>query len=194
MYSLILDSSNTLLCVGLAKDDELIDFIAYEAWQRQSEYMMTEISNIFKKNNINPKDISKIICSIGPGSYTGLRIGLTIAKIYAFSLNIPLILLSSLEILRDLNHDSICLINARSNRSYCAIYKADGSVALQDSIIPNEKVKELYDESKYVLCGDLEYLGYSKNYPNILQNMLILSKNREPVTELLSVKPIYLKD
>ena len=50
MYQLLLDSSNKYLTVALAKDNKLIDVIFYEAWQRQSEMMVVEMDNIFKRN------------------------------------------------------------------------------------------------------------------------------------------------
>ena len=92
MYSLILDSSNVELIVGLANDDVKIAEIRYDAWQRQSEFMIQEISNILKRANISPKEIGEVITTIGPGSYTGVRISLTIAKVYAYALKIPLYL------------------------------------------------------------------------------------------------------
>ena len=81
MYSLLLDSSNTKLAVGIAKDDILLDKIYYDAWQRQSEFMIQEINNILSRNKILPSQISEIIVTDGPGSYTGVRISLTIAKV-----------------------------------------------------------------------------------------------------------------
>ena len=81
MFTILLDSSNKDLYVGLLKDKTLIDEITYQAWQRQSEYMIVELEKILFRNNVNKKDISKVMVGVGPGSYTGVRIALTIAKI-----------------------------------------------------------------------------------------------------------------
>ena len=83
MLSLILDSANKELLVALYKDNIKLDETRYEARQKQSELMIPELDKIIKKNNINPKDVNEIIVTMGPGSYTGVRIALTIAKIYA---------------------------------------------------------------------------------------------------------------
>ena len=107
MYTILLDSSDCNLAVGLAKDHQLIDFIQYEAWQRQSELMIVELEKILKRNNVTREDIDSVMCGIGPGSYTGVRISLTIAKVMALALNIPLYLVSSLQILKDGNNPSI---------------------------------------------------------------------------------------
>lgn len=59
MYTLLLDSSNIELIVGLAKDNILIDQIRYNAWQKQSEFMVSEIDKILKRNQIDPKKLMK---------------------------------------------------------------------------------------------------------------------------------------
>ena len=80
MIDLLLDSSNIDLSVGISKDGVVIDYTSYEAWQCQSEYMIQEIDKLFAKHNISRNDISSVIVNIGPGSYTGIRISLTIAN------------------------------------------------------------------------------------------------------------------
>ena len=90
MYSLLLDSSNTSLAVGLEKEGQLVAFTAYEAWQRQSEHMIPEIDKILNSIHVKREDIDKIICAIGPGSYTGVRIALTIAKVASLCLEKPI--------------------------------------------------------------------------------------------------------
>jgi len=194
MYSLLLDSSNILLAVGIAKDDKLIDSISYECWQRQSEYMIKEIDNILKKNDINPKNIDEVIVTLGPGSFTGLRIALTIAKIFGVALNINIYAISSLEILKDDDKPSICLMNARSNRSYIGVYK-NKDVILKDTIFTNEEVLKYIDDHKdYSICGDVEYLGLTKKYGNIFDNMLKIKNENNLVKDVLKLKAIYLKD
>ena len=100
MIDLLLDSSNVDLSVGIAKDNKVIDYISYEAWQCQSEYMIQEIDKLLTKHNISRNDLGSVICNIGPGSYTGIRISLTIAKVTCLALNIPLYALSSLRALQ----------------------------------------------------------------------------------------------
>ena len=85
MYQLLLDSSNKYLSVGLSKDGKVVDKIFYEAWQRQSEMMVTEVDNILKRNNIDKSELDGVVVGVGPGSYTGVRIGVTIAKTIAYN-------------------------------------------------------------------------------------------------------------
>ncbi|MBQ4254548.1 MAG: tRNA (adenosine(37)-N6)-threonylcarbamoyltransferase complex dimerization subunit type 1 TsaB, partial [Bacilli bacterium] len=85
-YILCLDSSDRYLSVGIGCDGALLTSIRYEAWQKQSEFMVEEISSLCQKLGINPHDFKGVSISKGPGSYTGIRIALTIGKVIAFSL------------------------------------------------------------------------------------------------------------
>ena len=87
MVTVLLDSSNTNLSVGIAKDNILLDYISYEAWQRQSEYMIVELNKLLEKHNIKKEDITDVMVAKGPGSYTGVRMAMTSAKTCSVALN-----------------------------------------------------------------------------------------------------------
>lgn len=194
MITLLLDSSNTLLVVGLAKDNKIIDSIIYEAWQKQSEYMILEINNILKRNEIDPKEVNEIIVTKGPGSYTGLRIALTIAKIYGYSLSIPVYAISSLQVLESHGHNSICLMNARSKRSYFGLYEGNKCL-IEDKVLTNEEVLSFINEHKdYKVCGELDYLNLTSAPYDILKNMISLKSEETKIKDILTLKAIYLKD
>ena len=88
MFTILLDSSNTSLTVGLAKDDVLLEEISYEAWQSQSEHMVPELDKLLNKYGVDIKAIKEVVVAIGPGSYTGVRIAITIAKTIATVLDV----------------------------------------------------------------------------------------------------------
>lgn len=140
MISLLLDSANRDLNIGLSQDDKIFDRISYTAWQRQSELMVKEIDVLLKRNNLSAKDIDELVVTIGPGSYTGIRIALTIAKTLAFALNKKIYAISSLAALRVVDKKTITVINARSNRSYVAIYDGDGTVLVEEKVWPNDEL------------------------------------------------------
>lgn len=194
MISLLLDSSNTLLVVGLAKDDKVIDSTIYKAWQKQSEFMILEIEKILKKNDIDPKNVGEIIVSNGPGSYTGVRIALTIAKTYGYALNIPVYAVSSLQMLLKKDEPSICLMNARSARSYFGVYRNE-EVIEADKVLTNEEVKKYIEEHPdYKVMGEVEYLGLSLIESDLLNNMIMLKNEQTKVENILTLKAVYLKD
>ena len=194
MLSLILDSANKELGVAIAKDNEIIDEIKYDAWQKQSELMIPEIERIFKRNSISPKDISEILVSQGPGSYTGVRIALTIAKVYAYALNLPIYAFSSLNILENPEKASICLINAKGNRSYFAVYDKEKAIVDDKVLTNNEVIEYVNSHPEYVICGDASYIDIVSEKHDVLKNMLRLKSDKYLVSNVLSLKAVYLKD
>ena len=195
MYSLLLDSANRDLNVGLAKDNQIIDRISYQAWQRQSELMAVEVDAILKRNNISAKDIGEVVVTIGPGSYTGIRIALTIAKTLAFALDIKIYAVSSLISQKAPHQGTISVINARSNRSYVAIYDADGQVLVEEKVWPNDElIAWIKGNADFIVSGDAKYLGIDAYQPSVLDGMLEAKKKSIPVENILTLKPVYLKD
>lgn len=193
MVTILLDSSNTNLSVGVAKDNVLLDYISYEAWQRQSEYMIVELNKLLEKHNIKKEDITDVIVAKGPGSYTGVRIAITIAKTIAVALDAKLYAVSSLRVQKNGTMPSICLINARSNRSYVGVYQ-NQEVLLNDCIMKNDEVmKYIKDHPDYSVCGDTKYLNIQGIESNTMKEMLDLKDSLESINPL-SLKPVYMKD
>ena len=193
MITILLDSSNTNLSVGIAKDNVLLEYVCYEAWQRQSEYMIPELNKLLTKYNVQPSEISEVMVAIGPGSYTGVRIAITIAKTICTALNVSLFPVSSLRVLKDGDKPSICLINARSGRSYIGVYQ-DQKVLLKDQILTNDEVlKYINEHPDYSVCGETKYLNIEGVISNNLQEMLSL---KESITSInpLGLKPVYMKE
>ena len=128
MRYLYIDTSSSYLYTAIVEDNKLISSISEEYGQNLSEVALPKIASMFERNNLNPKDIQKIIVVNGPGSFTGIRIGITIAKIYAWSLNIEITTITSLEAMavssnKNLIH--IPILNARRGYVYSAIYDND---------------------------------------------------------------------
>ena len=193
MITILLDSSNTNLSVGIAIDNLLLEYISYEAWQRQSEYMIPELDKLLSKYNVSRDEIKEVMVAKGPGSYTGVRIAITIAKTIATALDAKLYAVSSLRVQKDCKYPSICLINARSGRSYIGVYE-DDKVLLDDQIMKNEDVLNYIKEHpNYSVCGDVKYLGLEGVISNNIQEMLSLKNVLEPVNPL-SLKPVYMKE
>ena len=194
MYTVLLDSSNINLSVGLAKDDALLKEISYEAWQQQSEYMIVELNILLDEFNVSYKDIDSIMVAIGPGSYTGVRIAITIAKTMALACNAKVYPVSSLWIEKDYQNPSICVINARSGRSYVGLYEGS-KVIKNDSIWKNEEViKFVNDNPNYSLCGIAKYLNLEGKEVSVITQMLSLKKDLTPIDNYLALKPVYMSD
>ena len=192
MYQLLLDSSNIFLSVGLAKDGKVFDKISYEAWQRQSEMMVTEVDNILKRNNIDKSELDGVVVGIGPGSYTGVRIGVTIAKTVAYALHIKLYAKSSLSLLKHREIPTICVFNARSGRSYFAVYEGKKQLE-KDTVLENEKVLEyIKSHPDYLVNGETTQLGLESGEYDIIENLADFDKSEE--VDPFRLNPVYLKD
>ena len=193
MVTLLLDSSDKNLSVGFSQNGKVLDSLTYEAWQKQSEYIVEEIAKMLEKHNWDRKDINGIVVSKGPGSYTGVRIALTVAKTISFAINVPLYLASSLEVLQVEDKPSICLMNARSKRSYFSVYNSSEDV--KDCIKTNEEVLGfISSHPDYALCGDLGYLGLEGIQGNVVNNLARFADEAHLCDEPLGARPIYLKD
>ena len=193
-YTLLLDSSNTKLAVGIARDDQLLESIIYEAWQEQSEHMIPEINGLLEKYDVDRNDIESVMVAVGPGSYTGVRISITIAKIISVALNVKVYPVSSLQILKNGKKPSICVENARSSRSYVGVYE-DDKCLLEDKILTNDELLKYIESHKdFILCGETKYLGLEGYVSNTIEEMFSLKNNVVPMEDATGLKPVYLKD
>src|SRR5699024_3404058 len=117
--------------------------------KKYSLVMKSVIENMLKKANIEPKDLTEIVVANGPGSYTGLRIGITTAKTLAYALNIPVYEVSSLKALAhttDIKETLIVpIFDARRNHVFTGVYKYEDNVltnVMEDTYISIEALKE----------------------------------------------------
>ncbi len=192
-YTILLDSSVADLSVGIAKGNTIVSETRYEAWQKQSEYMVDELGKLMDSLGITKDDILDVMCSIGPASYTGVRIALTIAKTISLATSCPIYPVSSLEVLKDHDKPSICLINARSGFSYFNVYNS-AKVHLNEQITTNDEVLKFINEHPdFVVCGDTKYLDIKGYKGDIIEEMLSLKEVVTPAADTFTLSPVYLK-
>ena len=141
-----------------------------EFGQNLSEVALPKIVELFDKTNLKAKDINKIIVVNGPGSFTGIRIGITIAKVFAWSLNIPITTISSLEAMAISSENEklhIPMINARRGYVYGAIYDSSYKEILKPQHIELDKLmKYLNDKEDYEIISNDNFDLFDTN--NIL--------------------------
>lgn len=129
MIWLGIETSNAPLSIAIVKDGQVLAEIVQNIKLTHSVTAMPTIEELFKKVNIKPVEIDVIAVSEGPGSYTGIRIGVTIAKTLAWTLKKPLVGVSSLKVLAAnalLFNGLICtLFDARRQNVYAAVFKGN---------------------------------------------------------------------
>jgi tRNA threonylcarbamoyladenosine biosynthesis protein TsaB len=123
MY-LCLETATRNCSVALIKDNVLLDLFEREETEFvHAEALHQMIKDILDRNNLKPSDLIGIAVGIGPGSYTGLRIGVTAAKGLAYALNIGMVTATTGELLanavrNESGHTPVALIDARRNDAY----------------------------------------------------------------------------
>lgn len=126
MIWLGIETSNSPLSIAIVKDGQVVEEIVQNEKLTHSVTVMPKIEELFQKASLKPADIDAIAVSEGPGSYTGLRIGVTIAKTLAWTLKKPLVGVSSLQVLaangQDFNGIICSLFDARRQNVYAAAY------------------------------------------------------------------------
>ena len=166
MLILGIDTS-TKICTCSIFDSEngVIAETSLSVKKNHSNIVMPIIDNLFKISDLNINDIDKIVVAIGPGSFTGVRIALGIAKGLAMALNKPLIAVNELDILEAIasgnENEIIPLIDARKERVY---YKYQNTY-VDDYLI--NLISNFDKNKKYVFVGD-----GATNYENILKDNL----------------------
>ena len=197
MISLYIDTSSSFFYLGLVKNNELLNFTKKSYSKDMSTYALAEIVKVLDKNNIKPDEIDEIIVVNGPGSFTGIRIGITIAKTYAWSLNKNIKTISSLEAMAISNKDNcikVPLIDARRGYVYAAIFNDNNNVILERQHIKLEELQESLNDlnKEYVyITNDNLNINKREYIPNILE--IINYMNDKESINPHSVNPIYLK-
>ena len=135
MKILSIDTASNICGVSILEDDKLICNLDTDTGRTHSENLMPMIEQAFNKTNLSLKNIDLITCDIGPGSFTGIRIGVATTKAFNDSLNIPCIGISSLEALAynlkdNINeNDAICsIIDCKNDNCYFALYEKKNNI------------------------------------------------------------------
>ena len=156
MISLFIDTSYKALFIGIVDDKQIIDQVNIMAEANFSEKLVPTISAITNKNNISLDKIDKLFVTVGPGSFTGIRIGLAVCKTLALSLNKRIIPISSLEFMATTKTETdykIPFIDARHGMVFAGVYDKNNNVVINDSYC---NLSELISK----INGTYSYIGY----------------------------------
>lgn len=126
MVQLVIDSSNNHLSVCIIKKNKVLSEINTVCKQNLSEIILQKINECIENSSVKKDDISEIIVTRGPGSYTALRVVLSVAKTFSYVLNIPIKLISTLKLqmlgIKNFSGLVVPLIDGRRNNVYTAVY------------------------------------------------------------------------
>ena len=190
MYTVGVDTSHQFLLLALLKDDRLVEGVQLDCFKHQSEYLIPEISKLLERHGLEASDIDSFVVAQGPGSYTGVRIGMTMAKVLGSLMNKDVYTLSTLQLYAGLE-DCYVIMDARARRVYVGRYK-DGKPLMEDTIYTNDRMKEIIDSGANVI-GDLHLFGQEDRYGDLAQHFADLREFWQKVDNVDLLTPTYLK-
>lgn len=216
-YILNIDTATSMCSVSVSKNGELLAFKEINNGFTHAENLHLFIQDVLKEAKLGPGDLQAIAVSKGPGSYTGLRIGVSTAKGLAYALNIPLLSVDTLQLMSSAARDTMkeeaffCpMIDARRMEVYTALYDQhlQQVLPIEALIVDEHSIQKLKSYAKIYFFGDgmdkckavLQTLGNAAFIDNIvpsakymaeLSHQKLLSKAIEDVAYF---EPFYLKD
>jgi len=166
-----IDSAVATASICLAENEKVLGSEMNTLIKEHSSWLHPSIQNIFRKAGKNIHDTDAVAVTVGPGSYTGLRVGLSAAKGLCFSLGVPLISINSLELIASsvLPSDAefiVPVIDARRMEVFTAVYARD----LRELEPPQAMVVDGQSFSRFLQNGKVLFVG---NAAPKLRNVLV---------------------
>lgn len=217
-YLLYIESATEIASVALFEDEKLLGSIDYRKAKTHSRLLTSMIQTLLKDMEISPEMLDAIGVSKGPGSYTGLRVGVSTAKGLCMALDKPLLAMGSLETLAwsiqnvaQAMKAWICpMIDARRMEVYCAFFNENLQEMrpTQAEIITEGHFETLLAQQKVLFIGDgaakcMESLSFSPNaivLSNVLSSAQFVGKalfyafQQQKFEDLMTFEPFYLKN
>lgn len=163
-YILCIETATEICSVALINNDKIIAFEHDLSGNSHASKLHLLVENVLQKANIGFNDLNAVAISKGPGSYTGLRVGVSAAKGYCYVLNIPLIAINTLQSLANgylMQHPNysglICpMIDARRMEVYCAVFDSNLNEILptQAKIIDEHSFANELAQNEIVFIGN----------------------------------------
>ncbi len=207
-----IDTALEIASICLSNNSKVLQYAENATQKDHSGWLHKAIQQVLKNENLSINDLAAVAVTIGPGSYTGLRVGLSAAKGICYALNIPLLTINNLylfaSIVENSDADLICAcIDARRMEVYTAIYNRNLEEVLPpQALILNEKsFSEQLNGRKVCFCGNsnvkinsvvlLDNAVFFDAIPNAksmvgIATQLLIDK---AMTNLSTIEPLYVK-
>ncbi|MGV3088931.1 tRNA (adenosine(37)-N6)-threonylcarbamoyltransferase complex dimerization subunit type 1 TsaB [Streptococcus suis] len=204
MKILALDSSNQALSVALVEDGRLLAETLLAIKKNHSISLMPTVDFLVAQVGWTPKDLERIVVAQGPGSYTGLRVAVATAKTLAYTLQIDLVGVSSLQSLvpASLSGRVVPLIDARRNSVYAGVYENGRATQADQYWVFEELLASLSGQENLTFVGEVTNFveqinqafpeaAIQTSLPSAYQ-LAVIGQDL-PVVEVTSFEPAYLK-
>ena len=181
MRSLLIDTTTSNIIVSIIEDNNILFEYKETIISDMSSKILPIISNGLNSINLKLKDIDKIFVSNGPGSFTGIRVGITVAKTIAWALKKEIVPISSLELMATTPTNKkylVPMIDARRGNVFAGIYDKNLDIIKEDKLMNlNELSKNLNNEYEFI------------SYDNINLNNIVI-----PNVDVLKIINKHIND
>ena len=193
MISLVMDTSNSYLAVGLFKDNMCLEAFQEKGSRRQSEKAIPTLKEVLDRHHIALKDVNEMIITSGPGSYTGVRVAMTIAKTLAAVSDVRIKSVSSLAAYAGMNQ-ALSVIDARGHKVFVGVYE-NGLPLIKEQVVALEDFAQLRAEyGDFELVGEIGCLGLDEKECDLCANIYALGQMAYPIENVDLLVPTYIKD
>jgi tRNA threonylcarbamoyladenosine biosynthesis protein TsaB len=193
MISLVMDTSNSYLAVGLFKDNMCLEAFQEKGSRRQSEKAIPSLKEVLDRHHIALKDVNEMIITSGPGSYTGVRVAMTIAKTLAAVSDVRIKSVSSLAAYAGMNQ-ALSVIDARGHKVFVGVYE-NGFPLIKEQVMTLEDFTQLRAEYEdFELVGEVGCLGLDEKECDLCANIYALAQMADPIKNVDLLVPTYIKD
>lgn len=195
MKYLLIDTTTSYITVSILDNDEILFNFNEQILSDMSSKIMPIIEVGFNKVNFELNDIDKIFVVNGPGSFTGIRVGVTVAKTIAWSLKKQIVPISSLEFIATTKSDKkylVPMIDARRGNVFVGIYDANLNCVNEDKLTNLEEyIKNLNSEYEFISYDDVKIGNVIKPNPDVLK---VINKHKsDSGVNPHNLNPNYLK-
>ena len=166
MISLFIDTSTSNVSISIIKDGMRLSNVSGDIPNEHSKYATSYVKKVIDEAGIDANNIDNIFVVNGPGSFTGVRIGVTIAKTYGYLINkyiTPVSSLKALALSGNYEGTIMSVISANRNNYYVGIYDKDYNNLIDEKFINAEDLVKLMEKyNPYIVSNDFNVLGIYK--------------------------------
>ena len=217
MLTLAIDTSTSLLSLALVCGDKVLASYDEATKNNQSEILLSRIERMMADCQLKPSDLEQIAVAVGPGSYTGIRVGVAAAKSLGYALDIPVVAVSSLEVMANFSLEQYCvskqkprtdlvvpMIDARRGTVFAGAYDSNGERIVSDGHYNmNDFLEKLPKEKSIFYVADESLVFKEEQYWITLETALDegskaetlarLAAKKMPVENIHELVPSYLR-
>lgn len=206
MNILAFDTCLDKMYVSLCKNDDILPSEIIETTNEHyhSAFLISTIRDVLSKNGLSPTDIDVIATNIGPGSFTGIRACITVARVFSQAANIKTIGVSSLEILSKINRldkKTLVALDARKEMAYVAVFES-GRKIFEPQTVLIDNLKEMIKNEDYFIINDdklkpiLGGISYSSQEDDLGRYLLEIVQDcivADVDTDWRKLHPLYIQ-